>query len=72
MNLVEYPDSELMMFSLADTLASELSSALRLHETVSFCVAGGTTPGPVFDILSGLNLDWDRVTVFPSDERWVP
>ncbi|MCT8328714.1 6-phosphogluconolactonase [Albidovulum sediminis] len=71
MNLVEYPDSELMMFDLADVLASELSAALRQNETVSFCVAGGTTPGPVFDILSAINLDWGRVTVFPSDERWV-
>lgn len=71
MNLVEYPDSELMMFDLADVLASELSAALRQNEAVSFCVAGGTTPGPVFDILSAINLDWGRVTVFPSDERWV-
>ncbi|MCV2870097.1 6-phosphogluconolactonase [Defluviimonas sp. WL0002] len=72
MKLVEYPDSELMMFDLADLLASELSAALRQNEGASFCVAGGSTPGPVFDILSGVKLDWDRVTIFPSDERWVP
>jgi 6-phosphogluconolactonase len=71
MKLVEYPDSELMMFDVADALASELSAALRQNEAVTFCVAGGNTPGPVFDILSALNLDWGRVTVIPSDERWV-
>ncbi len=71
MKLVEYPDSELMMFDVADALASELSAALRQNEAVTFCVAGGTSPGPVFDILSAINLDWGRVTVLPSDERWV-
>lgn len=72
MKLVEYPDAELMMFDLADILASELASALRQNERASFCVPGGTTPGPIFDLLSAVKLDWDRVTVFLNDERWVP
>ena len=72
MNLVEYPDRELMMFSLADTLAADLNLALRQNDRASFCVPGGTTPGPVFDVLSGVKLDWGRVTVFLNDERWVP
>ena len=72
MNLVEYPDSEMMMLDLADALASELADHLRREDAVSFCVPGGSTPGPVFDVLSEQALDWDRVTVFLSDERWVP
>lgn len=72
MNLIEYPDRELMMFSLADSLASDLNLALRQNEQASFCVPGGTTPGPVFDVLSGVKLDWHRVSVFLNDERWVP
>jgi 6-phosphogluconolactonase len=72
MNLVEYPDSDMMMLDLADTLASELADHLRRDKAVSFCVPGGSTPGPVFDVLSEQALDWDRVTVFLSDERWVP
>ncbi len=72
MKFVEYPDRELMMFSLADQLASDMNMALRQNATVTFSVPGGTTPGQVFDILSGVNLEWDRVTVIPNDERWVP
>ena len=72
MNLVEYPDSEMMMLDLADALTSELADQLRRQDRVSFCVPGGSTPGPVFDVLSEQALDWDRVTVFLSDERWVP
>lgn len=71
MKIIEYPDRDLMMFALADQLASDLNVALRHNERASFSVPGGTTPGPVFDILAGVSLDWDRVTVFPNDERWV-
>ena len=72
MDFIEYPDSEMMMLDVADALASELADHLRRDDRVSFCVPGGTTPGPVFDVLSEQALDWDRVTVFLSDERWVP
>jgi 6-phosphogluconolactonase len=70
-NLHEYPDREMMMLRLADRLAGELGDFLRRQEKVSLAVPGGTTPGPVFDVLSGLRLDWDRVAVMPTDERWV-
>ncbi len=69
---VEYPDRDLMMLDLADRLAGELADCLRRHESASFCVPGGTTPGPIFDVLSEQALDWDRVAVFLNDERWVP
>ncbi|WP_342070805.1 6-phosphogluconolactonase [Yoonia algicola] len=72
MKLVEYPDAEMMMMDLADKLASELSSALRANDTASLAVPGGTTPGPVFDSLCAVDLDWSRVQVMLTDERWVP
>jgi 6-phosphogluconolactonase len=72
MKLVEYADAEMMMMDLADTLASELSSALRANDTASLAVPGGTTPGPIFDSLCGVDLDWARVHVMLTDERWVP
>ena len=71
MNLIDYPDRELMMLALADKIASQLRRALEVEERVTLCVPGGTTPGPVFDILSGLDLDWARVWVLLNDERWV-
>lgn len=72
MDFKEYADSEIMLMDLADTLASEIKNALLSHERVSLAVPGGTTPGPIFDILSGVNLGWDRVNVMLTDERWVP
>ena len=57
---------------LADTLASELENTLLTHDTASFAVPGGTTPGPIFDILCDARLDWARVHIMLTDERWVP
>ena len=37
-----------------------------------FVVSGGTTPDLCFEFLSGYELDWARVNVAMSDERWVP
>ena len=72
MNLIEYPDRDLLMLDLADRLASELADSLRRNESATFSVPGGTTPGPVFDVISEQKLDWDRTFVVLNDERWVP
>ncbi|MEN9010959.1 MAG: 6-phosphogluconolactonase [Yoonia sp.] len=72
MEFKEYADSEMMMIDLANQLAGDLENALLTHDRVSFAVPGGTTPGPVFDTLSGVDLHWDRIDVMLTDERWVP
>ncbi|QFT59896.1 6-phosphogluconolactonase [Sulfitobacter sp. THAF37] len=71
MNLIEYPDREILAMKVANRLAGELKKCLMTHELASFAVPGGTTPGPIFDMLSGTALDWDRVHVMLTDERWV-
>lgn len=71
MKFVSYPDRELLMLGLADVIASQLAETLHVQGRASLSVPGGTTPGPVFDILSGVGLDWANVAVFLNDERWV-
>lgn len=72
MTFEEYPDREMMMMALADQLASELRQTIAQKGRATFSVPGGTTPGPVFDMLSAVDLDWDKVSVVLNDERWVP
>lgn len=72
MNLIEYPDSEMMMIDLANKIAGELKSVLIAEGRAVLAVPGGTTPGPVFDELSAADLDWKDVTVVLTDERRVP
>ena len=56
----------------ADLLAERLAADLEHRGSGSLVVSGGTTPIACFDMLSEAALDWARVTVVPSDERWVP
>jgi 6-phosphogluconolactonase len=72
MEVIEYADRDLAAMGLADAMAGALKNSLLTHERASMAVPGGTTPGPVFDILSAADLDWERVTIMLSDERWVP
>jgi 6-phosphogluconolactonase len=72
MELIAYADSEMMMIEIAQRLAGELRQALQAAESASIAVPGGTTPGPIFDSLCAVDLDWERVTVMLTDERWVP
>lgn len=71
MNFLEYPDRDMLAIDLANVLADEIETCLLHHEHASFVVPGGTTPGPIFDALCAADLDWSRVHVMPSDERWV-
>ncbi|WP_435136560.1 6-phosphogluconolactonase [Pseudopelagicola sp. nBUS_19] len=67
-----YPDFDMMAIDVANAVADDLSEALHHDERVLLAVPGGTTPGLVFDALSAADLDWDRVDVVVTDERWVP
>ncbi|MEE2861903.1 MAG: 6-phosphogluconolactonase [Pseudomonadota bacterium] len=69
--LKEYPDREMLALSLADRIASQLAQHLRSNDSATLCVPGGTSPAPVFETLSGADIEWDRVTVVLGDERWV-
>lgn len=72
MNIQEYADRDMLAIVVANALAGELEAALLHNETIALAVPGGTTPGPVFDVLCAADLAWDRVRVLPTDERCVP
>lgn len=67
-----YPDREMLAMDLANQLAGDLRTILAHEERVVLAVPGGTSPGPVFDDLCAADLDWARVDVMLTDERWVP
>ncbi len=72
MKFNSYPDRDFLHLNLANTIAGELADFIRREGRATLSVPGGTTPGPVFDILSGVDLDWGLVSVVLNDERWVP
>ena len=71
MNIITYADRDLMAIDVANEIADDLSEALHGADRVCFAVPGGTTPGPIFDSLCAADIDWGRIDVVPTDERWV-
>lgn len=56
----------------ADRISALLSKRLDAQRAASLVVSGGSTPVQCLAALAGENIDWDRVHVLLSDERWVP
>ncbi|HEY0917321.1 MAG TPA: 6-phosphogluconolactonase [Solimonas sp.] len=57
--------------ALAADVAARLAEAIARRGQASLVVPGGRTPLAFLDALSREPLEWNRVVVCPSDERWV-
>jgi 6-phosphogluconolactonase len=68
----DYPTREAQAEGLAALVADQLSESLAGRERAALALSGGNTPGRFMDVLSQADLDWSRVDVTLSDERWVP
>jgi 6-phosphogluconolactonase len=71
-NLMAFPDRTSASAAAAGLMAESMQACLNEQAHCSIVVSGGSTPGPCFDCLSSLPMDWSNTTVVPSDERWVP
>ncbi len=56
----------------ASRIADALHRRLDVQNAASLVVSGGSTPEQCFAALAHSDIDWSRVGVLPSDERWVP
>lgn len=68
----DFPDRDRLMDTLAAAIAARLAGAVAARGGAVFVASGGTTPAPLYDRLCRAPIDWSRVRVTLSDERWVP
>jgi 6-phosphogluconolactonase len=66
-----FADAVAASAALAEWLAGTLSEKLNQSERAAIAVPGGTTPGLFLAALARKNLPWPRITLLPTDERWV-
>ena len=66
-----FDSAEAAAQAASDAIAGRLRAALIDRGAAHLCVTGGSTPGPVYDRLKDADLDWSRVAITLSDERWV-
>ncbi|WP_158085755.1 6-phosphogluconolactonase [Henriciella aquimarina] len=55
----------------ADWIEARLADALSRRGKATLFCSGGSTPGPIYESLSAVDLDWANITVGLADERWV-
>jgi 6-phosphogluconolactonase len=66
-----FADPDSLAHALIETVTRQLRSSLAQGRSASLVVPGGRTPVPFFRQLSHAPLQWDRVYVTLTDERWV-
>ncbi|WP_405224457.1 6-phosphogluconolactonase [Lentisalinibacter sediminis] len=66
-----YSQREMASVIAAERIASALRRRLAAGGEAVLVCSGGTTPGRCYDALSAAPLDWSRIRVTLSDERWV-
>ncbi|MEM1054385.1 MAG: 6-phosphogluconolactonase [Bacteroidota bacterium] len=67
-----YPDPAALAVALADATADALRDTLARQPRATLCLTGGSTPEPAYRRLAGMDLEWDRIHFFWTDERLVP
>ncbi|MCU0755632.1 MAG: 6-phosphogluconolactonase [Xanthomonadales bacterium] len=71
LNWTIHPDAASMAAALAGALAKALTARLCMPGRAALALAGGRTAPPVCRALAARPLPWSRVSVLPTDERWV-
>ncbi|OUS07466.1 6-phosphogluconolactonase [Rhodobacterales bacterium 52_120_T64] len=71
-DFLQYPDRQTLMENIAEDVADQLEAAILVWGSATLAVPGGTTPAPFLTLLSKTDLDWSKVNVMLTDERFVP
>lgn len=71
LTLIRHLDAQAWGEAIADELALLLANDLKAHGQARLLLSGGSTPAPVYELLAGRELDWQRIEVGLVDERWL-
>ncbi len=69
--LVRHADEDAWTEGVAKEMAALLSAEIAQRGRARMLLSGGTTPAPIYELLSDQGLEWARVEVGLGDERWL-
>ena len=69
--LHNFDTSENLVKSLSARIVQDLDTVIKKNGKAVLAVSGGSTPKKLFEYLSKMELEWNRVCVTLVDERWV-
>ncbi|NGX16265.1 6-phosphogluconolactonase [Wenzhouxiangella sp. XN24] len=67
-----HADAETLATRVAGQFEALVREALDSSGKAVLALAGGRTPFPIYRCLAEARLDWSRVSLVATDERWVP
>jgi len=70
-NEYEFKNREDLIETLSQDIINKLENAILENGKASLLVSGGSTPKPLFEKLSSIDISWDKVSIALCDERWV-
>lgn len=66
-----FPDRKRLFVGMTADFSERIADIINKRRKASLALAGGTTPGPLYEALSNLPLKWEKVSCTLTDERWV-
>jgi 6-phosphogluconolactonase len=66
-----FQDRRRLYAGLCQDFTDRLNQIIRKRRKASLALAGGTTPGPLYEALSNMPINWEKVSLTVTDERWV-
>lgn len=60
-----------MVETAVKQIADAVKTAINIKGTASMMLSGGSSPRPVYEALSDMDLPWDKVTIGLVDDRWI-
>jgi 6-phosphogluconolactonase len=70
-NFNQFESKEKLHETLCAEVARLLDEGIKSDGNAVLAVSGGSTPKPLFEKLSGIPIEWEKVTITLVDERWV-
>ncbi|MCX8499526.1 MAG: 6-phosphogluconolactonase [Caulobacteraceae bacterium] len=67
-----FADMAALQSAAVEAIRSAILAGVAARGTASLALSGGTTPIPIYEALSHLDLPWSQVQLTLTDERWVP
>jgi len=70
-NLKKFDKKEELLEELSSDIIELLQDEIEEKGKASLLVSGGSTPKPLFQKLSNMDIPWEKVTISLVDDRWL-
>lgn len=71
MELNTFDSKDQLVHAVTNTIIDRIRKSIVTYGDARILLSGGSTPGPVYEHLSNIDLEWDKVHIGLVDERFV-